>query len=277
MRDFWNGAYKRFLVRGPTDITIHLSRNHSFCTILAGVWAEPQSVLVECPGYDTESVLMDFLDPKPPTIALRRLIDVSIMVKGSRAAEAASAGLAIIGPDGRLKQFGEPIEKGHREVTVQAVPQGPARLVVMSDSNEIIHLSMVDTSGKTAFEAVCEAHPVVEFLLKTPKPLDGGADQKTAPSPKPTYAPGEAGIEVVDAECRLPMRRMQHGPEMTVTRLQLPPKHYEVYAVTPRGWVLLDEVDLTRPEAGRRYEFAFDPAQDHHYLSREDVYRGPKR
>ena len=37
MTDFWNGAYKRFLVRGPTEITIHVSRNHSFNTILAGV------------------------------------------------------------------------------------------------------------------------------------------------------------------------------------------------------------------------------------------------
>ena len=40
MRDFWNGAYKRFLVRGPTDITIHVSRNHSFNAILAGVFLD---------------------------------------------------------------------------------------------------------------------------------------------------------------------------------------------------------------------------------------------
>jgi hypothetical protein len=37
MRDFWGGAYKRFLVRGPTQITFSVSRNHSFNTILAGV------------------------------------------------------------------------------------------------------------------------------------------------------------------------------------------------------------------------------------------------
>jgi hypothetical protein len=37
MRDFWNGAYKRFLVRGPTEITFQVSRNHSLNTILAGV------------------------------------------------------------------------------------------------------------------------------------------------------------------------------------------------------------------------------------------------
>jgi hypothetical protein len=37
MTDFWNGAYKRFLVRGPTEITFQVARNHSFNTILAGV------------------------------------------------------------------------------------------------------------------------------------------------------------------------------------------------------------------------------------------------
>jgi len=40
MRDFWGGAYKRFLVRGPTEITIEVGRNHSFCTILAGVFLD---------------------------------------------------------------------------------------------------------------------------------------------------------------------------------------------------------------------------------------------
>ena len=40
MRDFWPGAYKRFLVRGPTEITLHQSRNHSFNTILAGVFLD---------------------------------------------------------------------------------------------------------------------------------------------------------------------------------------------------------------------------------------------
>jgi hypothetical protein len=39
-RDFWGGVYKRFLVRGPTEITIRISRNHSFCTILAGVFVD---------------------------------------------------------------------------------------------------------------------------------------------------------------------------------------------------------------------------------------------
>jgi hypothetical protein len=37
MTDFWNGAYKRFLVRGPTEITFQVGRNHSFNTNLAGV------------------------------------------------------------------------------------------------------------------------------------------------------------------------------------------------------------------------------------------------
>jgi hypothetical protein len=40
IRDFWGGAYKRFLVRGPTRITIEVNRNHSFCTILAGIFVD---------------------------------------------------------------------------------------------------------------------------------------------------------------------------------------------------------------------------------------------
>jgi hypothetical protein len=40
MTDFWNGAYKRFLVRGPTEITFQVGRNHSFNTILAGVFLD---------------------------------------------------------------------------------------------------------------------------------------------------------------------------------------------------------------------------------------------
>ena len=35
--DFWGGVYKRFLVRGPTKLTIQVNRNHSFNTILPGV------------------------------------------------------------------------------------------------------------------------------------------------------------------------------------------------------------------------------------------------
>jgi len=40
LRDFWGGTYKRFLIRGPTEITIGLSRNHSFNTILAGIFLD---------------------------------------------------------------------------------------------------------------------------------------------------------------------------------------------------------------------------------------------
>jgi len=40
MRDFWGAAYKRFLVRGPTEITVNVNRNHSFCAILAGVFLD---------------------------------------------------------------------------------------------------------------------------------------------------------------------------------------------------------------------------------------------
>jgi hypothetical protein len=36
IRDFWGGVYKRFLVRGPTKLTIEVNRNNSFNTILAG-------------------------------------------------------------------------------------------------------------------------------------------------------------------------------------------------------------------------------------------------
>jgi hypothetical protein len=45
--DFWGGVYKRFLVRGPTKLTIEVNRNHSFNTILA-------------------SVMLDLVDELPP-------------------------------------------------------------------------------------------------------------------------------------------------------------------------------------------------------------------
>ena len=40
LRDFGAGVYKRFLVHGPTEITVHLNRNHSFNTILAGAFLD---------------------------------------------------------------------------------------------------------------------------------------------------------------------------------------------------------------------------------------------
>ena len=40
MRDFWPGAYKRFLVRGPMVVAIEVRRNHSFNTNLAGVFLD---------------------------------------------------------------------------------------------------------------------------------------------------------------------------------------------------------------------------------------------
>ncbi len=40
MQDFWNGVYKRFLVRGPCEITVHQNRNHSHNTIMAGVFLD---------------------------------------------------------------------------------------------------------------------------------------------------------------------------------------------------------------------------------------------
>ena len=37
IRDFWGGVYKRFLVRGPVDVTVRLDRNNSRNTILPGM------------------------------------------------------------------------------------------------------------------------------------------------------------------------------------------------------------------------------------------------
>ena len=36
-QDFYNGVYKRFLVRGPVKLTVQVNRNHAFNTILPGV------------------------------------------------------------------------------------------------------------------------------------------------------------------------------------------------------------------------------------------------
>ena len=43
IRDFWGGVYKRFLVRGPQLLTVQVSRNYSFNTILAGVFLDEVS------------------------------------------------------------------------------------------------------------------------------------------------------------------------------------------------------------------------------------------
>jgi hypothetical protein len=40
IRDFWGSLYERCLVRGPTEITVEINRNHSFCTILAGLFLD---------------------------------------------------------------------------------------------------------------------------------------------------------------------------------------------------------------------------------------------
>jgi hypothetical protein len=40
IRDFWGSVYERYLVRGPTEITVEINRNHSFCTILAGLFLD---------------------------------------------------------------------------------------------------------------------------------------------------------------------------------------------------------------------------------------------
>ncbi|HUU92413.1 MAG TPA: carboxypeptidase-like regulatory domain-containing protein [Phycisphaerae bacterium] len=226
----------------------------------AGVWPEQYRVLVRAPAYDEASLGADFSNPEPPPIALRRLVDVSITLKGPRAVEAARIGLALREPGGRLRQYGTVLEKDHREATVQAVPQGPAFLIILSEGEEVICLEAIDTSERRVFEAVCDRRPVVEFLLNAP-----GAPE------------GAVGIQVVDAEYRLPMRRLRPGPEMRIARLELAPRRYEVYAETPKGWVLLSAVDLTGPEAKPLYEFTFDPSGDHQYMKREEVYSDTKR
>lgn len=38
--NFWNGMYKSFVVRGPAKYYLRLGRNHSFCTLLAGVFLD---------------------------------------------------------------------------------------------------------------------------------------------------------------------------------------------------------------------------------------------
>jgi hypothetical protein len=40
VRDFWGGAYKQFVVTGPAWYTFEVNRNHSFCTILSGVFTD---------------------------------------------------------------------------------------------------------------------------------------------------------------------------------------------------------------------------------------------
>ena len=39
-RDFWGGVYTRFLVRGPQELTIKISKNNGFNTILAGMFLD---------------------------------------------------------------------------------------------------------------------------------------------------------------------------------------------------------------------------------------------
>jgi len=46
IRDFWDGVYKRFLVRGPVSLTVKVSRQYSHNTILAGLMLDP---LIEQP------------------------------------------------------------------------------------------------------------------------------------------------------------------------------------------------------------------------------------
>ena len=47
IHDFWGGVWKRFLVQGPAQLTVHVARNDSFNTILAGA-------------------MLDLVDEEPP-------------------------------------------------------------------------------------------------------------------------------------------------------------------------------------------------------------------
>jgi len=53
IKDFWSGVYKRFLVRGPTKLTVQINRNYSFNTIV-------------------EAVTLDLVDEMPPPYYLTR-------------------------------------------------------------------------------------------------------------------------------------------------------------------------------------------------------------
>jgi hypothetical protein len=60
IHDFWGGVWKRFLVQGPMHLTIRVSRNDSFNTILAGVMLdlvdeEPPPYFAGAPGAGVSS------------------------------------------------------------------------------------------------------------------------------------------------------------------------------------------------------------------------------
>ncbi len=69
IRDFWSGCYKRFLVRGPANVTVYLSKNYSYNTILAAVMLDELEPRPE--AYFRNKPLA----PDPPSSIADRLHD----------------------------------------------------------------------------------------------------------------------------------------------------------------------------------------------------------
>ena len=88
IRDFRGGVYKRFLVRGPQTLTVQVSRNYSFNTILAGVFLDK-----------TDEEPEPYFDQPIPTLAQqrqkRRARSAQALDKKSRMADAKTEGEAV--------------------------------------------------------------------------------------------------------------------------------------------------------------------------------------
>ena len=60
IHDFRPGVYKRFAVTGPITLTIEVNRNHSFNTIMAGVFLDPLEELT-APWLEASSLRPEYL------------------------------------------------------------------------------------------------------------------------------------------------------------------------------------------------------------------------
>ena len=88
--DFWGGVYKRFLVRGPTKLTIQVNRNYSFNTILPGVMLDLVDELPP-PYYCTRQAW----ETKPsPVVAAQGVLAPA--VTAAEAAQSLAAALAAM-------------------------------------------------------------------------------------------------------------------------------------------------------------------------------------
>jgi hypothetical protein len=90
IHDFWGGVWKRFLVRGPTELTIRVGRNWSFNTLLAGVMLDP--IDERPPPYFGDC----------PNFCLSKNGTVPLGATGGPAIEAIRAGLTQF--EGELKE-----------------------------------------------------------------------------------------------------------------------------------------------------------------------------